>query len=266
MAFTYHEYRGLIWSVSDKLPVKHLFTGRLGGVGDYPYSSNYDPVWLRGEVQQRVREQWLNLCEGAGLPKGLCFTHQVHGVLVRRVSENDLCLPPLKQVPEDCDGLCTDRPGLPLCVFSADCVPVLLCTADGRAAAALHCGWKGTVKDMIGSGVAALRALGAAPEELCAAIGPAISVCCFETGPEVPEAGGKMLGADAAGTYHDEEGVPGKSMVDLKEVNRRRLLQLGVPAERIDVSEDCTMCGGERYWSHRATHGVRGTQASVIML
>ena len=76
----------------------------------------------------------------------------------------------------------------------------------------------------------------------------------------------KLLGADAAGTYHDEEGVPGKSMVDLKEVNRRRLLQLGVPAERIDVSEDCTMCGGERYWSHRATHGVRGTQASIIIL
>ena len=46
MAFTYREHNGLTWSVSDALPVKHMFTGRLGGVGDFPYSSRYDPERL----------------------------------------------------------------------------------------------------------------------------------------------------------------------------------------------------------------------------
>ena len=71
---------------------------------------------------------------------------------------------------------------------------------------------------------------------------------------------------DAAGVFWPEEGVPGKFMVDLKEVNRRRFLQLGILPEHIDVTGECTMCQSDKYWSHRATKGVRGTQASIIML
>ena len=75
-----------------------------------------------------------------------------------------------------------------------------------------------------------------------------------------------LLGEDAEGTCPPEEGVPGKFMVDLKEVNRRRFLQLGVAPENIDITPECTMCQSDKYWSHRATKGVRGTQASIIML
>ena len=103
-------------------------------------------------------------------------------------------------------------------------------------------------------------------ENIRAAIGPAISRCCFETGPEVPEAVRALLGSDAEGLCPPEEGVEGKFLVDLKETNRRRLLQLGLAPEHIDVSPDCTMCMQDVYWSHRATKGRRGTMASVIML
>ena len=97
-------------------------------------------------------------------------------------------------------------------------------------------------------------------------IGPCASVCCYETGPEVKEAVEAMLGPDAAGLCRPEEGVPGKYMVDLKETNRRALLRRGVQSGHIDVSPDCTMCMSDVYWSHRAAKGVRGTQASIIML
>ena len=103
-------------------------------------------------------------------------------------------------------------------------------------------------------------------ENIRAAIGPALSRCCFETGPEVPEAVRALLGSDAEGLCPPEEGVEGKFLVDLKETNRRRLLQLGLAPEHIDVSPDCTMCMQDVYWSHRATKGRRGTMASVIML
>ena len=75
-----------------------------------------------------------------------------------------------------------------------------------------------------------------------------------------------LLGSDAEGLCPPEEGVEGKFLVDLKETNRRRLLQLGLAPEHIDVSPDCTMCMQDVYWSHRATKGRRGTMASVIML
>ena len=132
--------------------------------------------------------------------------------------------------------------------------------------AAAHSGWKGTVADMMGSVVRRMEDMGARAENIRAAIGPAISRCCFETGPEVPEAVRALLGSDAGGLCLPEEGVEGKFLVDLKETNRRRLLQLGLALEHIDVSPDCTMCMQDVYWSHRATKGRRGTMASVIML
>lgn len=264
--FTYYEYEGLSWSCSDLLPVKHLFSGKLGGVGDWPYSADPDPDWETEESQKRVRALWKKLFRGAGLPEKVCLTHQIHGNRVRIVTEEDAVFPPLRVLPQDCDGLASAEKQLPLGVFTADCVPVLLCDTEGTAAAALHCGWKGTAKDMIGSGVAAMASMGVKPENILAAIGPGISVCCFETGPEVPEAMRALLGEEAQYCFAPENGVPGKWMVDLKEVNRRRLLQLGVKADNIDVSPDCTMCDTERYWSHRATKGIRGTMVSVIML
>ena len=266
MAFRYHEYNGLLFSESDRLPVKHLFTGKMNEIGESPYAGTWPEEERGGDLLERVRARWVRLCEAGELPMGLCFTLQVHGRAVRPVTAADMVLPPLTELPPECDGLVTAERGVPLVVFTADCVPVLLCDPEAPVAAALHCGWKGTAKDMAGAGVEALLERGAKRERIRAAIGPAISVCCFETGPEVPEAMEALLGADAAGTWAPEEGVPGKYMVDLKEVNRRRLMQLGVPAENIDVSPDCTKCGSDRYWSHRATGGRRGTQASIITL
>jgi copper oxidase (laccase) domain-containing protein len=105
------------------------------------------------------------------------------------------------------------------------------------------------------------------PSDLEAAIGPAIGTCCFETGPEVPEAIENWLGADARMFYAPEAGVSGKFMVNLRGANRQRLLQLGVLPEHIAVSDECTVCLPGKYWSHRAANGgERGSQCAVICL
>ena len=267
MSFHLHEKDGLSWLTSDVLPARHMFTRKLGGVGDFPYSANPDPVWEAPPVQSRVAELWRRLREAGDFPaEGFCFTRQIHGTMIRTVGPEERRMPPLSPRPEDCDGLATTEKDTPLCVFTADCVPVLLCDPVAGAAAAVHSGWKGTAADMMGAAVERLTALGARPENIFAAIGPAIDRCCFETGPEVKAAVEALLGADAEGLCPPEEGVPGKYMVDLKETNRRALLRRGVRPEHIDVCPDCTKCMAEVYWSHRATAGRRGTQASIITL
>ena len=267
MAFTLHEKDGLSWLTSDVLGTKHLFTRRLGEPGEFPYTSVPDSQWEADGVQERVRRLWLRLRDAGGFPaEGFAFTRQVHGTEIRYAAEADRRMPPLPIRPEDCDGLITDRPGVPLCVFTADCVPVLLSEPERGIVCAVHSGWRGTVQDMMGAAVRSITAMGGRSENIRAAVGPAISRCCFEVGPEVKEAVEALLGPDADGLCPPEEGVPGKFLVDLKETNRRRLLQLGVAAEHIDVSADCTMCMSDVYWSHRATKGRRGTMASIIML
>ena len=80
----------------------------------------------------------------------------------------------------------------------------------------------------------------------------------------MPEAVEKYLGGETEGLF--EKKPNGKTHVDLRGANARRLVQLGLEADNIDVSDECTMCLPEKYWSHRATDGVRGSMAAAIVL
>ena len=111
---------------------------------------------------------------------------------------------------------------------------------------------------------AVAAALGAEPESICAAMGASIGRCCFETDDDVPQAIERYLSGDTDGLFDRRPG--GKTMVDLRAANARRLIQLGVLPENIDISDECTYCRHDKYWSHRYTHGQRGSQAALIVL
>ena len=162
------------------------------------------------------------------------------------------------------DGIVTAEPGLPIFCFTADCVPVLLGDPINGVVGAVHCGWRSSVADILGEALEKMVSLGAKPESLFAAIGPAIGKCCFETDDDVPEAVSAWLGGNTEGLFRKR--ADGKTMVDLRGANARRLVQLGVPAAQIDISSECTFCSHDKYWSHRYTKGRRGGQASVICL
>jgi copper oxidase (laccase) domain-containing protein len=103
-------------------------------------------------------------------------------------------------------------------------------------------------------------AFGTRPEDLRAAIGPNIGPCCFQTDADVPDALRAALGPGVEPCIRAEGE---KFYVDLKEINAQILRRAGV--EHIDVSRDCTMCQSHRFWSHRVTGGLRGSQGAVIV-
>lgn len=248
---------------STVIPARHAFTTRFGGVSKGSFSS-LNLGSNRGDEPEAVRENYRRVCELMGVDiDGCAVTKQVHENVVRIVTEEDrhVCM---SSVPYEADGIATGVKGLPIMCFTADCVPVLLCDGKNSAAAAVHCGWRSSVGDILKNAVEKMEALGAEREHICAAIGPAIGRCCFETDDDVPEAVERYLGGDTAGLFRRR--ADGKTLVDLRAANSRRLLQLGVKAENIDISEECTMCSHDKYWSHRYTKGDRGSQASVIVL
>ena len=261
--FVEHKENGLIYMSSTLIPARHAFTTRYGGVST-GYLSSLNLISGHGDEPENIRENFRRVAAllGAGVDD-CAVTKQVHGTVVRRVDEHDrhVCL---STVPYEADGVATATKGLPLFCFTADCVPVLLCEKNGRAAAAVHCGWRSSVGDILGEALRQLSVLGAKPGDLCAAIGPAIGFCCFETDDDVPEAVTAWLGGDTEGLFRRRE--DGKTLVDLRAANARRLRQLGVPAERIDISEECTSCSHDKYWSHRYTKGQRGGQCAAIVL
>ena len=264
--FTEHTApNGVLYLTAPTVGARHAFTTRVGGV------STGDQAGLNLSVHRdgsfaNVAENYRRLGEATCIDLSrLARTKQVHGNTVRTVTAADV-LDLATEVPYEADGLVTNIPGLALICYTADCVPVLLADETHQVVAAVHCGWRSSVSDILRVALEAMAALGAAPETTAAAIGPAISRCCFEVGGEVTEAVDRYLGGDSAGLYDPVPGREGKYLLDLKAANARRLAQLGLPAELIAVSGDCTFCLPEKYWSHRYTKGRRGNQGAIIVL
>lgn len=263
MAFIEENEKGLVYMRSDRIGARHAFTTRFGGVSTGELAS-LNLVSNRGDAPENVRENYRRVCAlfGAG-PDDAAVTNQVHKNEVRIVTAADrhVCMTP---VPYEADGIVTAQHGLPLFCFTADCVPVLLWDGVHGVIGAIHCGWRSSVGDILKNALETMSSLGAAPETVCAAIGPSIGKCCFETDDDVPEAVTQWLGGETEGLFVRRD--DGKTLVDLRGANARRLNQLGVPEENIDISPECTFCRHDKYWSHRYTKGRRGGQAGVIML
>lgn len=261
--FIQEQENELIYMRSDAIPVRHLFTTRWGGVskGDF---ATLNLLSNKGDRPENVRENFRRVAAvlGAG-PDDCAVTRQVHGNTVRVVGEEDrhVCTSP---VPYEADGIVTATPNLPVFCATADCVPVLLCDPENRVIGAIHCGWRSSVADILKNALEAMATLGASASCVRAALGPAIGACCFETDDDVPEAVTVWLKGDTEGLFVRRE--DGKTLVDLRGANARRLIQLGVPAEQIDISDECTCCSHEKYWSHRWTKGRRGGQCAGIVL
>ena len=264
MIFTERRHpNGVVYQTAPTIQTKHAFTTRFGGVSR-GYLESLNLGSNRGDDPENVFENYRLLGEATGIDVyRMAFTKQVHGNTVRVVSEADVHEFGTA-VPYEADGVVTNIPGLALICFTADCVPVLLCDSENGVIAAVHCGWRSSVADILGNAVGEMCALGARTETICAAIGPAISKCCFEVGGEVIEAAQAYLGGELEGLY--TPGKPGKYYLDLKGANAHRLLQLGLREENIAVSDECTFCAYEKFWSHRYTAGQRGSQGALIVL
>ncbi|HBD86002.1 MAG TPA: peptidoglycan editing factor PgeF [Clostridiales bacterium] len=264
--FIKNEKNGVVFLTAPTITVRHGFTTRAGGVSGGNFAS-LNLSYGRGDPAENVTANYRLLGRAISINVfSAAFTKQVHGAEVRICTDADRAAPG-DPTPYEADGLVTNVPGLPLLAFTADCVPVLLHDPAAKVAAAVHCGWRSSVMDILGTAVEKMASLGSVPADIRAAIGPAIGSCCFETGADVPEAIDAWLGRDAEKCYWPEAGAAGRFMVDLRAANRLRLICLGVMPENIAVSSECTRCAPDKYWSHRwAKGGERGSQCTVICL
>jgi YfiH family protein len=150
------------------------------------------------------------------------------------------------------DVVCTVR--------TADCLPVLFADRNARAVGVAHAGWRGLAAGVLESTLAALQALGVAPGDIVAWLGPAIGQDAFEVGDEVRRA---FVAHDPVAAAAFRAGAPGKWHADLYALARQRLAARGVH----DVSGGglCTRSDDARFFSYRRTHEA-GRMAALIWL
>lgn len=230
----------------------HGFFGRDGGVSRGPRAS-LNLSFSVGDDAADVTQNWSRV--RAGLPGVDVVTmRQVHGASVVRVEE------PGERI-DSVDGLFTERAGIALGVMTADCVPILLVAPEARVAMAVHAGWRGTLAGIAAVAVATVqRELSVSPRSLLVALGPSIGQCCYEVDTAIGTQLENQWGSLGSAWHRRGD----KGQLDLRETNRRILIESGVPAAAIDVIGPCTACQMTRYFSHRASDGLAGRQLSVV--
>ncbi len=145
------------------------------------------------------------------------------------------------------DGHFAPARGTAMAVTIADCVPVFLAHPAG-ASAVLHAGWRGTAGKILARGIESFTKAGLGASDLLVHCGPAICGACYEVGPDVYE---RLTG----------RAVDAPSCVDLRELLARQAAELGV--RHVSLSQWCTRCHNERFFSHRC--GDQGRQLAVIV-
>lgn len=188
------------------------------------------------------------------VPAGVLTVRQVHGNEILAVGKGES---PPRPGQAKCDGIATDVPGLPVGVYTADCVPLLLYAPRVHAVAAVHAGRRGTAKDVAAEALKVLFSrFGADPADIIAAIGPSIGPCCYRVGGEVAgQFDPRFLKKTADGFF-----------LDLKFANLAALLHAGLRRENVEVLPPCTCCSPALFFSYRRDRGIIGEHLNFIGL
>lgn len=237
---------------------RHGFSTRQGGASAGPFAELNLSFGL-GDDAAAVEKNRAAFFDAIGVEEASAYeANQVHGTRLVR-AEGD---PALIRALEG-DALVAFTPGVGAFVRTADCVPLLIADPAGGAALAIHAGWRGAV-----AGIAPLalelflRATGAAPGSLVAAIGPHIGQEAFEVGPEVAEAFDRAAPPGAPPLYKKRGG---RFYADLGGLILAQLIRAGLTPPNIESLGRCTYSDEERFFSYRRDGARTGRQLSGIV-
>lgn len=220
---------------------------RAGGVSTGPFAS-LDLGAAAGEAPASVAENRRRFAAMLGARP--VWLRQVHGAGVLRL---DAETPDRPDTPAD--ACWTSERGIACVVSVADCLPVLLASADGTVVGAAHAGWRGLAAGILEATISAMAAPG---DRLLAWLGPAIGPAAFEVGADVVSA---FTADDAGAASAFVVKTDGKWGCDLYALARRRLRGMGV--ERVYGGGHCTFNDEQYFYSYRR-EGVTGRMASLI--
>lgn len=237
--------------------VRAAFTTRQGGRSRGPYES-LNLAYTVGDAPEAVAENRRRLARALDAPlERLVEAEQVHGNAVAVVGPHAA-----GSVVPGVDALVTGSPDVWLAIYSADCVPVLVCDPAAPAVAAIHAGWRGTAAGIVLETLRRMREVfGTRPGRCRAVLGPAIGGCCYEVDTPVARAMDRAAWWPQAARPTG----PGTWHLDLREAIRLQLLAAGMASPQSDVVSGCTMCRPDLFFSYRRDR-VTGRMAACIRL
>lgn len=235
------------WLVPDWPAPGNIHTAttlRTGGVSQGEFAS-LNPAMHVGDNPDKVSQNRRILKSLLDLPSEPVWLTQTHSNHAIKAS--------VKDVPPQADASYTDQPGVVCVVMTADCLPLLVCSEDGKEIAAIHAGWRGLLDGIIDNTISALQS-----HDLLVWLGPAIGPECFEVGDEVRNA---FVEKSVEYTPAFNQQGQGKWLADIYQLARINLATLGI--SKVYGGGFCTITDYEKFYSYRRDK-VTGRMATLI--
>jgi polyphenol oxidase len=245
----------------------HFVTTRIGGVSkDQSFSMNIGFVYH--DNPENVIENRKILAKVLQIPfDSFVFERQIHSDNTIIISKNDKGRGTLlkSDAIQDNDGFIVHEPDVCPVAMHADCTPVILYDPVKKVAAAIHAGWRGTLKLIARKGVEKMvREFGTNPADVLAGIGPSNGPCCYEVGDEV------ILEVKKVFSEHYFElllpKVNAKSHFDQWQANKIQLMDAGLIEENIKICDCCVFHHPELFFSSRYNNRVTGRMGAGVMI
>jgi polyphenol oxidase len=217
---------------------------RTGGVSLDAYTS-LNPATHVGDNPDLVSQNRHIIKTMLDLPSEPVWLNQTHSNRAVKAIATD--------IPQQADASYTDQSGVVCVVMTADCLPLLVCSADGAEIAAIHAGWRGLLDGVIDNTIAALQ-----NPEVLVWLGSAIGSECFEVGNDV-----RLAFVSKSSEYSSAFKQRGddKWLADIYQLARINLATLGV--SKVYGGGFCTVTDHERFYSYRRDK-VTGRMATLI--
>jgi len=239
-------------NLSKEANCTHLITTK-----DSRYSFDFSLALHTGETPQNIIDN-RKLLEQKFPNMSFVVANQTHSSNIEVISTSqNIGWQDAKSAIPHCDAMITDQKGVMLTILTADCVPILLFDKKLNVVSAIHAGWRGTEQQIVIKTVQKMiREFGSNPVDIIAGVAPSIGRCCYEVDWGV---------AQHFSDYKDAfDKVEDKYMLDLPHINRLQLLEAGVSEENIELSNICTACKVDSYFSYRKENGCSGRFMSMI--
>lgn len=244
------------------------FSTRLGGVSTGKYAAMNLSFSREPENKAGVLENYRRISQALGVDIGsFVLSYQEHSTNVRAVTSKDKGKGVIRNRDyRNIDGLITNERGITLGAFFADCIPLYFYDKEKNVIGLAHSGWRGTCKKM---GAVILnemtRCFGAEVKNVTVCIGPGICQDCYQVGMDVYEGFDKSFSNEEMEIIFKKDGDR-HFRLSLWKANEIVLKESGVLEKNIYISNICTACNPDLFYSHRVMGEKRGNMAAFIAL
>jgi len=239
-------------NLSKEVQCTHFITTK-----DSKYSFSFSLALHTGETPQNIIEN-RKLLEQKFPKMHFVVANQTHSSNIAVISTSqNIGWRDENSAISNCDAMITNQKGVMLTILTADCVPILLFDKNLNIVSAIHAGWRGTEQQIVIKTVQRMISeFGSNPTDIIAGVAPSIRRCCYEV-----DWGVAKYFSDYQGAF---DKVGDKYMLDLPHINRLQLLEAGLIEKNIELSNICTACEVNSYFSYRKENGCSGRFMSMI--